>query len=66
MPSDPRLPKSFPVDLAFALHEPRRRAGALRDLAQALRVRGIGRADDDHRVDMRRDAFTAAWRLVVA
>ena len=42
------LAEDRPVDLVGAQDEPRdRAAGALGDLAQALRIRGIGRTDDD-------------------
>ena len=56
-----------PVDLVGALDQHRERAaGALRHLAQPLRVGGVRRADHDHRVDRGATRFTASWRLVVA
>ena len=47
-----------PVDLGGALDQHRERAaGALRHLAQPLRVGGVRRADDDHRVDLAGNAL---------
>ncbi len=60
-------PNVGPVDVGGALHEQRHRAaGALGDLDQPLRIGRVRRADHDQRVDARRDALTASWRLVVA
>src|SRR5207244_5797089 len=53
-----QLAEPLPVDVPRAPYQRRARAsGALGDFLQALRVRGIGRADHDHGFDLRRDAL---------
>ena len=68
MPSAADGAEQGPVDVLGALDQAHERtAGALRDLAQALRIGGIGRAHDDHGIDLRRHALHRApggwsWR----
>ena len=58
MPSEEILLEQRPFDVLGAQHETRElAAGALGDFLEPLRIRRIRRADDDQRIDDRRDAL---------